>query len=244
MNDHQQITAERGRRAADLRAAAVALLEQQSIAAGVMLDLDSDQVVAAGPKAAILYLLSNGAPAATSGDAPANECQHNEGEASYTHWNCLDCGAIKTDGGWGIASRKWFPSVDVAKFYQQHGRMPEPVARIESAAAPAPTAGALRALRELEALADGDYKYELGAILAPIIRAKIAVVEHAAAPATAWGDELPPLPEAFGQIEIYGDEDCAVRVRSVDGFTADQMRDYARAAVSAATKPTDPAKAE
>ncbi|MDN4061178.1 hypothetical protein QPK31_23440 [Massilia sp. YIM B02769] len=70
MNDHQQITAERGRRAADLRAAAVALLEQQAIAAGVMLDLDSDQVVAAGPKAAILYLLSNGAPAATSGDAP------------------------------------------------------------------------------------------------------------------------------------------------------------------------------
>ena len=68
MNDHQQITAERGRRAADLRAAAVALLEQQTIAAGVMLDLDSDQVVAAGPKSAILYLLSNGAPATASGD--------------------------------------------------------------------------------------------------------------------------------------------------------------------------------
>lgn len=66
MNDHQQITAERGRRAADLRAAAVALLEQQAIASGVMLDLDSDQVVAAGPKAAILCLLSNGAPAAST----------------------------------------------------------------------------------------------------------------------------------------------------------------------------------
>ena len=83
MNDHQQITAERGRRAADLRAAAVALLEQQAIASGVMLDLDSDQVVAAGPKAAILCLLSNGAPAATKPTADSGIDELNEFLAWY-----------------------------------------------------------------------------------------------------------------------------------------------------------------
>lgn len=71
--DHKIITAERGRRAEDLRAAAIAALEQQSIASGMLLDLDDDTCVAAGPKAAILMLLNGDiTPAATSGDAPTD----------------------------------------------------------------------------------------------------------------------------------------------------------------------------
>lgn len=68
--DHQTITAERGRRAADLRAAAIAALEQDPLAAGVLLDLDDDTCVAAGPKAAILMLLNGAAPAVPVIDAP------------------------------------------------------------------------------------------------------------------------------------------------------------------------------
>ncbi len=86
MHDHQKFTAERGRRAADLRAAAIAALEQQSIAAGMLLDLDSDTVVAAGPKAAILMLLSaDNAPAATPGAAlPADLQQIKARALAYT----------------------------------------------------------------------------------------------------------------------------------------------------------------
>jgi hypothetical protein len=73
MNDHQTITAERGRRAEDLRAAAIAALEQQGIAAGMLLDLDDDTCVAAGPKSAILMLLNGVAPALQVIDAPRVE---------------------------------------------------------------------------------------------------------------------------------------------------------------------------
>ena len=52
------------------------------------------------------------------------------------------------------------------------------------------------------------------------------------APATASGDELPPLPE-MSVIDRHIETGIVIR-----GYTADQMRAYARAAVSAATKPT------
>jgi hypothetical protein len=78
MNDHQTITAERGRRAEDLRNAAIAALDQQGIAAGMLLDLDDDTCVAAGPKAAILMLLNGAAPALQVIDAPRVEPGHTD----------------------------------------------------------------------------------------------------------------------------------------------------------------------
>jgi len=73
--DHQTITTERGRRAEDLRAAATALLEHQSIAAGVVLDLDDDTCVAAGPKSAILMLLGADAAPVSAPIASTPELQ-------------------------------------------------------------------------------------------------------------------------------------------------------------------------
>lgn len=72
--DHQTITAERGRRAADLREAAIKVLERQSIAEGTLIDIDDDTCVAAGPKAAILMLLSGAAqPVEAAGSAAKAE---------------------------------------------------------------------------------------------------------------------------------------------------------------------------
>lgn len=54
-------------------------------------------------------------------------------------------------------------------------------------------------------------------------------------PATASGDELPPLPEP---IEVGGEGWDFEDFKSWKTFTVEQMEAYARAAVSAATKPT------
>jgi hypothetical protein len=43
----------------------------------------------------------------------------------WDHIVCDDCGAVQVSGAdWGIASRKWFQSLEVAKFYRDHGRLP------------------------------------------------------------------------------------------------------------------------
>lgn len=52
-------------------------------------------------------------------------CEHIHKYTNYDHVKCMDCGSVKTDGGWGIASRMWFSSFDEAKFYQKNGRLPE-----------------------------------------------------------------------------------------------------------------------
>jgi len=54
-----------------------------------------------------------------------NECNHEEGKPGYDHWKCTGCTQITTDGGWGIASRMTFKSIQEAKFYQKHGKYPE-----------------------------------------------------------------------------------------------------------------------
>lgn len=53
-------------------------------------------------------------------------CEHQgNNTAYYDHVKCNDCGAVLTDGGWDIASGKWFKNISEAKFYQEHGRLPK-----------------------------------------------------------------------------------------------------------------------
>ena len=55
-------------------------------------------------------------------------CDHNgKTKTYYTHIECNDCGAIKTDGdpSWGLAGSNWFRNLDEAEYYKKHGRYPE-----------------------------------------------------------------------------------------------------------------------
>ena len=52
------------------------------------------------------------------------ECKHPSSTASYTHVTCDSCYMIRTDGGWGCASRKWFDNIESAKFYEKNGFLP------------------------------------------------------------------------------------------------------------------------
>lgn len=52
------------------------------------------------------------------------ECKHLSSTASYTHVTCDSCYMIRTDGGWGCASRKWFDNIESAKFYEKNGFLP------------------------------------------------------------------------------------------------------------------------
>ncbi len=53
-------------------------------------------------------------------------CKHQcGGRATYDYYICEDCGSILTDGGWGIASRKWFKDKREAEFYQENGYRPK-----------------------------------------------------------------------------------------------------------------------
>jgi len=53
------------------------------------------------------------------------ECAHPSTTASYTHVTCDSCCMIRTDGGWGCASRKWFDNIESAKFYEKNGFLPK-----------------------------------------------------------------------------------------------------------------------
>jgi hypothetical protein len=56
------------------------------------------------------------------------KCLHNFARSHhYDHVTCVDCGAIYTDSQWGIASNKWFGSLDIATFYKQNGYLPQAV---------------------------------------------------------------------------------------------------------------------
>lgn len=59
-------------------------------------------------------------------------CLH-DGERTmhYTHVRCEQCGFICTDGGWGIASRKWFPSLAAAEHYRKTGRAADRIEALE-----------------------------------------------------------------------------------------------------------------
>lgn len=61
-------------------------------------------------------------------------CLHQEWLVGYDHCQCKQCGSIKTDGGWGIASRTWFKSRAEAVFFQKNGRMPDPLPSPETEA--------------------------------------------------------------------------------------------------------------
>ncbi len=108
-------------------------------------------------------------------------------------------------------------------------------------------------IRDLRTIEDGttefpvehrDWRTEAG-VLARIIEHLVARIESAAAPATASGDELPPLSDAEYQ-SILGpvlSREGMRRYRNADPLNLDPsdlraMIDRARAAVSAATKPT------
>ena len=60
-----------------------------------------------------------------SNESDREECQHKDKTPKYDHIKCDSCGSVLTDGDWGVASRKWFKSLDVAKFYQKNGRHSE-----------------------------------------------------------------------------------------------------------------------
>ena len=52
-------------------------------------------------------------------------CSHNDCIIHFTHVTCQSCRMVKTDSGWGIASRKWFKNLAEAEFYKINGRLPE-----------------------------------------------------------------------------------------------------------------------
>lgn len=62
-------------------------------------------------------------------DFTTGECAHpiEACVLSFTHSVCTDCGAVKTDMEWGRASHAWFASLEEAKYYETHGRLPPPV---------------------------------------------------------------------------------------------------------------------
>lgn len=51
-------------------------------------------------------------------------CEHKFIPA-YDHSYCRKCGEIRTDSGWGIASRMIFKNLSEAEFYKKNGRLPE-----------------------------------------------------------------------------------------------------------------------
>jgi len=235
MTDHQQITAERGRRAADLRAAAVALLEQQSIAAGVMLDLDDDTCVAAGPKSAILHLLSKGAPAATSGDAP--DLQQLKALAlAAKGWSLAavqgdQLGSLNDDGEFSEIA-----TIDAEQYGNFGGHANAVVLNYLAAANPAVVLDLIAHIERERAVAaswqrtaekkDRDWNE------ARMAFENYKCAQRAASGATASGDELPPLPSLPAPTRLhYG---LHYRPEDMEAYG----RDCARAAVSAATKPT------
>lgn len=55
------------------------------------------------------------------------ECRHKHCNPEYDHVVCADCGAVHTDGEWGVASRMWFKSLSEAKFYKENGRLPHAI---------------------------------------------------------------------------------------------------------------------
>lgn len=40
----------------------------------------------------------------------------------YDEMRCKACGWILVGGSWGVASRRWFSTLDDAKFFKAHGR--------------------------------------------------------------------------------------------------------------------------
>jgi hypothetical protein len=54
-------------------------------------------------------------------------CKHASTRAHWDHVTCTDCYAVRVDSGWGVASGNWFPSLEVARFYKQHGRLPDAI---------------------------------------------------------------------------------------------------------------------
>jgi hypothetical protein len=61
----------------------------------------------------------------SKGEYTKQECKHPMTTASYDYVTCDSCGMIKTDGGWGCASGKWFDNVESAKFYERNGFLPK-----------------------------------------------------------------------------------------------------------------------
>lgn len=54
-----------------------------------------------------------------------NGCPHNDVTVGWDYSTCRKCGSVRTDSQWGIASLKWFESLEDARFYQENGRIPE-----------------------------------------------------------------------------------------------------------------------
>jgi hypothetical protein len=58
-------------------------------------------------------------------DFTDGKCEHQEGQPGYDHACCAKCGAVSTDSMWKLARNAWFPTIHAARFYEQHGRLPE-----------------------------------------------------------------------------------------------------------------------
>lgn len=54
-------------------------------------------------------------------------CPHTNTAPRWNYLLCLDCGGIRMDGSNGVASNTWFKSHEHARFYKEHGRLPEGV---------------------------------------------------------------------------------------------------------------------
>ena len=64
----------------------------------------------------------------TSLEKCTSDCEHSDVKPNWDYVTCTQCGHIKTGNhadAWGIAKGQWFKNVEEAKFYKQHGRIPE-----------------------------------------------------------------------------------------------------------------------
>lgn len=69
-------------------------------------------------------------PAQAGAELPETiPCQHERTHTGYDYVSCLDCGAFRTDSGWGIAKCRWFVNREEAVFYRKNGRLPDRLAR-------------------------------------------------------------------------------------------------------------------
>jgi hypothetical protein len=113
-----------------LLAAALELQHHTGTAANVVPIPGGDCVIAIGTPAEVRELLEiapmGGYDKPAGGKPDLVSCQHKSGTTA--HWKyvtCHDCGSVKTDGGWGIASNKWFKSEAEADFFRINGRYPD-----------------------------------------------------------------------------------------------------------------------
>ena len=144
-----------------------------------------------------------GAPAATA--QGARRCEHKRTTARLEYVKCDDCGAIRADARWGIASCKWFKSLDEARFYRDNGRLPDEIApRTPAAVMPAQCGAAsevktspeeLLYIASQQAWARGRYNPDDADLIRESLVIEWALRRAAGAPCTCGGGADQPASE-------------------------------------------------